>query len=806
MSGLPWVINTKGIFELMVQEQRKLSELGLWSSKRVQTMEMLLDRVNEAKYGEQQAERKRRALMRMWKSPKRPMMGTNRRKESFSFSELRKGMEAASVEGGSPTSSPSSSRSPYSLTAAAREELAAGDSSSSFSSVGGRRGRRPRSRAAGKAKHTREEGGGGGGSPAAATAEERRAASSPAGDPAAAVPAVGAAEAGASEKKAKTAMKPKKPSEAGKKGAPRRQGRRRRSSSARGRGRASIAGLGDSDATALAAGGGAAGAAAAAGDGKRGKRGSLAARAVLSPRMTRKDARMHRLRTHAAAASESTKRTVEAELLAMAEAEEEERLSIPSNNLFAREEMAGIERAFEQLSSLQRERDATTRVHLSGIQARITRLQFRAAFVDLLGSDEEGLVNRLYMLVCGAHTDMMRSGITFRQFAAFTSQLVHGTAATHVLIAFAAYDLDGDGLLSARDLFSLFRLRAATSIEEDTAMLLRWHHSVRDQADVKGLPLRQFADLLDGRTPTLISVLRRGLLSHARRRSTAATVDSSSGSGSGAAGSGGGDAILSAADRSTATRRLLRGDGDGSGRASIASLVLPRGLVLSQHETEVLMALYNKHNTEGSGVTRESFDHMLDSLQRGPAAVPEQSALVRDRMFAVLDKDGSAAVDMREFLSGMAVLLKGNFDQRAHFCFSMYDLDGDGTISSEEMQTLIEAGALNSLLGLRSSSSIIGAMTESIMSASTVISFHDFRRALVAACPDGLFSTSMDILLQADIEDKKDRRKRRRAGAAGGGSSGSTAGGRSRAHRTGRGRQRTSPPTKRATTPRVTVG
>ena len=54
-------------------------------------------------------------------------------------------------------------------------------------------------------------------------------------------------------------------------------------------------------------------------------------------------------------------------------------------------------------------------------------------------------------------------------------------------------------------------------------------------------------------------------------------------------------------------------------------------------------------------------------------------------MFDLFDMDGNGVVDFSELASGLSVLCGGSRDDKAKAAFSLFDYNGDGYISLEEM-------------------------------------------------------------------------------------------------------------------------
>lgn len=65
--------------------------------------------------------------------------------------------------------------------------------------------------------------------------------------------------------------------------------------------------------------------------------------------------------------------------------------------------------------------------------------------------------------------------------------------------------------------------------------------------------------------------------------------------------------------------------------------------------------------------------------------------IILDRVFRAFDKDNDSYIIMEEWVKGMSVFLRGDLDEKIKFCFDVYDLNGDGHISREEMFTLLKS-------------------------------------------------------------------------------------------------------------------
>ncbi|NXM63531.1 EFCB1 protein, partial [Illadopsis cleaveri] len=90
----------------------------------------------------------------------------------------------------------------------------------------------------------------------------------------------------------------------------------------------------------------------------------------------------------------------------------------------------------------------------------------------------------------------------------------------------------------------------------------------------------------------------------------------------------------------------------------------------------------------GAGFDRTVFRDTLHS------AFGMTDDVVLDRVFSTFDRGNNGCITVVEWVEGLAVLLRGTLEEKMKYCFAVYDLNGDGYISREEMFQMLK----NSLL------------------------------------------------------------------------------------------------------------
>jgi Ca2+-binding EF-hand superfamily protein len=63
--------------------------------------------------------------------------------------------------------------------------------------------------------------------------------------------------------------------------------------------------------------------------------------------------------------------------------------------------------------------------------------------------------------------------------------------------------------------------------------------------------------------------------------------------------------------------------------------------------------------------------------------------IMLDQMYYFFDADHEGSISITEWIKNLSVLLRGNLDEQIKYCYTVYDLNGDGGIGRQEIENLL---------------------------------------------------------------------------------------------------------------------
>ncbi|KAM6304403.1 NADPH oxidase 5-like [Podargus strigoides] len=77
------------------------------------------------------------------------------------------------------------------------------------------------------------------------------------------------------------------------------------------------------------------------------------------------------------------------------------------------------------------------------------------------------------------------------------------------------------------------------------------------------------------------------------------------------------------------------------------------------------------------------------NLEEFKAALQVKESFFAERFFALFDSDGSGTISLEELLEALSLLVHGNETDKLRFLFQVYDVDGSGSVEPEELRVVL---------------------------------------------------------------------------------------------------------------------
>ncbi|XP_006758449.1 PREDICTED: NADPH oxidase 5 [Myotis davidii] len=88
------------------------------------------------------------------------------------------------------------------------------------------------------------------------------------------------------------------------------------------------------------------------------------------------------------------------------------------------------------------------------------------------------------------------------------------------------------------------------------------------------------------------------------------------------------------------------------------------------------------------------------NLQEFKTALNVKESFFAERFFALFDSDGSGTITLQELQEALTLLIHGSPMDKLKFLFQVYDVDGNGSIDADELRTVLQSCLLESAISL----------------------------------------------------------------------------------------------------------
>jgi len=117
------------------------------------------------------------------------------------------------------------------------------------------------------------------------------------------------------------------------------------------------------------------------------------------------------------------------------------------------------------------------------------------------------------------------------------------------------------------------------------------------------------------------------------------------------------------------------------------ALGLVEGAGLTEAEARVLHKTFRELSMKNPGRPTISREDLQEALRKHNVPLAQSDVLTK-RLYEVYAKD-QGGVDWKSFCAAMALLVKGNAEDKVKLSFQLFDLHGEGTISRQDLVIML---------------------------------------------------------------------------------------------------------------------
>lgn len=102
-----------------------------------------------------------------------------------------------------------------------------------------------------------------------------------------------------------------------------------------------------------------------------------------------------------------------------------------------------------------------------------------------------------------------------------------------------------------------------------------------------------------------------------------------------------------------------------------------------EKELKAMHKQFKKDSPQGV-VTKHEFTDVMNQMGI-------QDKFLQELIFSTFEAEGDGVITFQDLVSALSIIARGSADQKLLFAFRMYDLNGDGFITKDEMQKVMNS-------------------------------------------------------------------------------------------------------------------